>query len=170
MTDLVPTRPDALAPLREALLAAAHADADRVTGDADDEARRIEDEAAERAAGLLAEARRRGEADGAERLAAARAAARRDARTVVLRAQRTAYDALRESAVEEVARRLTRPEEQARQRALVVDVLGPDAELVVGDDGDARGTAPDGRVLDTSAERLVDLALTDLDVDGLWAP
>ncbi len=168
MTDLTHVPADALAPLRRALLDGARADAERVRDEAEREAARAEEEAARRAAGILDEARRRGEADGAERLAAARASARRDARAVVLRAQRAAYDGLRRAAVEAVERDLARDEEQARLRSLVVDLLGPDADLEVGADGDLRGTAPDGRVVDASAERLVDLALADVDLEGLW--
>ena len=52
-------------------------------------------------------------------------------RAEVLRAQRAAYDGLHRAAVEAVERDLTRDEELARLRSLVVDLLGPDADLVL---------------------------------------
>jgi vacuolar-type H+-ATPase subunit H len=170
VTDLDAVRADALAPLREALLDAARADAARALEEAERDADRTVAEARERASATLEDARRRGRADGASRLATARAATRRDARAVVLRAQRAAYEGLRAAAVDAVSQDLSGDEGRNRVRSLVEGTLGPDAELVDGPDGELHGRAPDGRVVDVSAARLVDLALARLDVEGLWSP
>jgi vacuolar-type H+-ATPase subunit E/Vma4 len=171
VTDPTETQQAALAPLRQALLDAARSDAQRVRDEAERDAAGVVGEAARRAAEMGEEARRRGVADGEERLARSRAAARREARAVVLRAQRCAYDGLRAAAAEAVAD-LLRPEgERARLRAVLVDALGGgEASVEESPDGGLRATAPDGRSVDASAQRLVDVALADLDVEGLWAP
>ncbi len=169
MTDPARVR-SALAPVQEALLEAARADAERVRLDAERDAARVEAEAARRAAELREESRRRGGADGAERLARARAVARREARALVLRAQRAAYDGLRAAATAAVAEDLHDDRDLDRLRAAVVGALGPGATVAPAPAGGLSATTPDGRRVDASAERLVDIALADLDVEGLWAP
>jgi signal transduction histidine kinase len=165
-----PATPDALAPLRRALLGAAHDDAAALRADAEADAERAAAEAAQRAAAVHAEARRRGAADGADRVTAERAAARREARAVLLRAQQAAYDRVREAAVLAVAEELSDPVARGRLQSLVLDALGPDARLTDAPGGGLVGEAPDGRRVDGSAGQLVDLAMADLDVEGLWAP
>ncbi len=167
---MAPAQRAALEPLTRTLLDAAHADADARRAQAEEQGGRVEGEAAEQAAAILEEARRRGVTDGEERVAVQRSSARREARTVLLRAQQAAYDRVRDAAVAAVAEVLSHPAERGRLEALVVDALGPDARLEEAPRGGLLGVAPDGRRVDASVTRLVDLAMAQLDVEGLWAP
>ena len=170
MTVTAPAQRAALEPLVRTLLDAAHAEADARRAEAEEHGARVEGEAAEQAAAILDEARRRGVTDGEEQVAVQRSAARRQARTVLLRAQQVAYDRVHDAAVAAVAEALSHPAERGRLRALVVDALGPDTRLDEAPGGGLLGVAPDGRRVDASATRLVDLVMADLDVEGLWVP
>ncbi len=144
-------------PRRCARAAAARAEADQA-------------EAEHRAADIRQESRARGAADGAQRVEAQRAATRREARAVVLHAQRQAYERLRSAAVAVVADDLARPAVRQRLHEVVGESLGPDARVEDAAGGGLDGSSADGRRVDASAARLVDLALAGIDLDGLWAP
>ncbi len=92
-------------------------------------ARQTIDEARKQAAALLADARSQGETEGAALLAVDRARARRTARSVVLTAQRAAYDELRRQACDAVQRLLDDPARQARLAAVLRSKLGEDAVI-----------------------------------------
>jgi vacuolar-type H+-ATPase subunit E/Vma4 len=158
----------ALAPLRRTLLTHAEAEARARAGSAEAEGRELLEAARRQRDSLLQEARTRGEADGALRLSAERARVQRGARRVVLAAQRSAYDDLRRQAVNAVRELFEEPAERARLTAVLRRRLG--AEAVVGDHpaGGLVGEARDGRVVDASVDALVDLALTNLDLESLW--
>jgi vacuolar-type H+-ATPase subunit H len=170
VSDLTALQQEALGPLRRVLLATAAEEAAGRRAEAEEAGRRVEEEAATRATRILEEARRRGAADGADRVRSERAAARREAREVVQRARQSAYHGLREAAVDAVAEVLAHDPARARLRALVLAELGDDARLTQAPGGGVVGETPDGRRVDASAERLVDLALDRLDLEGLWTP
>jgi flagellar biosynthesis/type III secretory pathway protein FliH len=169
VSDLTRTQQEALAPVRRALLDAARDEAETRRAAAEEDARAVRAEADERAAGVLAEARRRGEADGADRVRSERAAARREARAVVQRARQESYDRVREAAVGAVGELLDHAAARDRLRALVVEELGEDARFTEAPGGGVVGEAPDGRRVDASATRLVDLAMDRVDLEGLWS-
>lgn len=159
-----PTFTEALAPVREALLARAHADADRVRGSA-------EASVAEAMAMAQAEAdeiRARAHDEAFEQARSLRAAeeahGRRKAREVVLAAQRAAYDGLVDRARREVRALLDDP--------AVIDVLsatareqeGADAEVMRTEGGVAvLGKGPHGgRRVEFSLDALADQAIAEL--------
>ena len=115
--------------MRAALLARANADADRIRAAAEQDGQETIDAARKQAAALLADARSQGETEGAALLAVDRARARRTARSVVLTAQRAAYDELRRQACDAVRRLLDDPARQARLAAVVRSKLGEDAVI-----------------------------------------
>ncbi len=173
MTDraeLTRAQADALAPLRRSLLEAARSRADSRVAVAEEEARRTESEADLRAAAILEEARDRGVADGEHRVRAERAAARREAGAVVQRARRTAYQRLRTAAVEAVGGRVRRGDTRDRLEHLVRTELGEGARVTDAPGGGVVGEAADGRRVDASAARLVDLAMDHVDLEGWCAP
>jgi vacuolar-type H+-ATPase subunit H len=97
MTALDAAAVTSLGPVREALLAQAHHGADAELSTARHEADALVADAEREARGVVARAREEGDADAAVALAGEQARARRRARAVVLAAQRSAYDTLRES-------------------------------------------------------------------------
>jgi hypothetical protein len=137
----------ALEPVRRALLDRARADAAATRATAEARAEAVLTRARAEAERLVAEARAQGEADGAIVLATTRARARRQARSVVLAAQRSAYEELRRQARAE-ARRL------------------------VGDGDRTSGTAGEGRRIVWSTDTLADEAVDGLgaELEKLWAP
>ena len=169
MTDLTRVQQEALEPVRRALLDAARDEAAARLAAAEEDARRVESEAADRAAGILAEARRRGAADGADLVRSEQAAARREAGAVVQQARQAAYDRVRKGAVEAVGEVVARGIARERLRALVRDELGEDARLTDAPDGGVVGETSDGRRVEASAARLVDLVLARSDLEGWWA-
>ncbi len=164
----------ALAPLRDALLRRAEADARRTLAAARREATEVVD-AAEWEAGELADrARARGAAEAEEVLAVEQAAARRAARSAELAARTAAYDRLRAEVVTEV-RRLARgpgyPPLRDRLAAAARRLLGDDAEITEAPGGGVYGRTAGGRVdfsLDAFAEQAV--AALGAELDGLWSP
>ncbi|HEY7223095.1 MAG TPA: hypothetical protein VH561_05705 [Micromonosporaceae bacterium] len=88
----------ALAPVREALLAAARHDAEQTLTRANETAARLLAQAQAQADQIRTGARARGAADSAEHVAAQRSRAGRQARAMVLAAQREEYEALRSAA------------------------------------------------------------------------
>ncbi len=153
MTALALAAPDALSPVRDALLARARADAAAEVARAEEEAQATVQEAGRRADAVRQEARARGESDAHAVLVAMRARSRREARSVVLGAQSEVAVALRDRvhaglqdlrldpAFAEMERRL---ESQARA------LLGPDARLT---------KDPSGGFLAESAGRRAELTL-----------
>ncbi len=155
------TEHTALAPVCEALLAAARAGADRVTGQAEADASAMLAAASAQAAQILAAARTGGTADAAAAMAAEQARARRQARAAVLRARREAYERLRTQARAAVAELVHQPG-YARLRARLATVaraaLGPEADVRDADGGGVIGTVP-GRRVDLSLARFADRAV-----------
>lgn len=161
---------DPLAPLEEALLARARAEADAILAAAWEEAARVRSEAQEEAAEIADDARARGEEDARAVLAFERSHARRVARDVVLQAQRDAHESLRRAAVDAVRARLADPRAAAALAELVRSRLGPGGTVAAHPRGGVVGTAPDGRTVDASVPALVATVLADLDLEQLWSP
>jgi hypothetical protein len=156
----------ALAPVREALLAAAHADADQVRAEASERAARVLVAARREADRILTEARREGEDAVAAVLAAEQARARRQARATVLAQRREAYAQLgarARVAVEALARE---PAIACGLEAAVRRALGEGARIREADGGGVVGEV-EGRRLDCSlagfAERAVSALLDELE-------
>ncbi len=173
MTDrdqLTRAQEDALTPLRRSLLDAARTRADTRVAVAEEEARRTESEADLRAATILEETRDRGVADGEHRVRAERAAARREAGAVVQQARRTAYERLRVASVEAVGDLVRRGDARDRLERLVRARLGESARVTDAPGGGVVGEAEDGRRVDASAARLVDLAMDHVDLEGWCVP
>jgi len=175
MTRPLPTqlRP-ALVPVRESLLARAHADADAVMAQADADAETIVSEARGRAAALVAEARAAGERDAAVLAARDRARTRREARASVLHAQARVYEELRRRSLAAVRALRDDPvyprlRESLRDRAR--SRLGLDAVLHDHPDGGIVAEVP-GRRLVATLDALTDDALDGLggEVRRLWEP
>ena len=163
-----------LQPVKQALLATARADAERLLADADAEATASVSRAEAEADRIRTAARAQGAADAEAVLVAERARARRRARAQVLGAQREAYDDLRVR----VARAL--PELRASAgyaawqdavRRQVQEMLGEGAVLAEHPDGGVVGEAP-GRRVAVTLTALADEAVDALgaDVEGLWSP
>ncbi len=122
---------EALAPVRQALLARAHQEAEELLAAARAAADHEVAQARQEAEDLRARARAEGEADAASVLVAARTRAERQARGVVLGARREVFEQL----LGEVTTRVRElrvdpdyPELLARLRARATAVLGPGAE------------------------------------------
>ena len=165
---------DPLLPVREALLACARADAERLLAEVDAEGDAIIARAQAEADAIRAEARAQGEADAAAVLVAERARGRRQARAVVLAAQRESYAGLRTRVVEQVATLRGDPWYAAwcdGMREEVRSALGPDAVVSEHPEGGVLGEASGRRVAFTLvvlAERALDALGPD--VEGLWTP
>jgi len=164
-----------LAPLREALIAAAHRDAESVRAEA---AAAVEAElAAARAdAGVLVERARAEALERAELEARSREAAqRREAQGRVLRARREAYEALRDEAVAAVLRLRDDPGYEAlldRLEAGARERLGADSTVQRDPPGVGGVIAHDGqRLIDATLPALAERALEALGsgVEELWA-
>ena len=168
MTDLAQRQSQALEPLRGALLARARAEADGLRAAAQADGERTVARGRGEAEALLADARMRGEAEGAELLAAEQTAARRSARAALLGAQRAAYEDLRSKAAQGVRSLLREPENRRLLAEALRHALGDVASVSDTEDGGLFAQAPDGRSIDASIGTLVDGALADLDLEGLW--
>lgn len=170
MTELIPRQQQALAPLIDALLARAHAEADQLRAAAEAVGRQSLAEARDDVAALLAMARARGEADGAARLAAEQARSRGATRTRLLEAQQAIYEQLRHNAGQTVRELLQAPGNRRRLADALVHRLGGRATVSDTDDGGLLAQTPDGRSVDASIVALVDGALADLDLEQVWTP
>jgi vacuolar-type H+-ATPase subunit E/Vma4 len=155
----------ALAPVREALLASAHADAERQLATAEGLANQLVARAQEDARLRVEEARRQGAADAADAARLAAAHTRREARGIVLGAQRAAYEQLLEACREGVRSLLSEPDWPRLQaamgdvaRASVGEgaVLTKTADGVVASSGSRRVELTLGSLAPTIADRLVD--------------
>ncbi len=163
----------ALAPVRSAVLDAAHAESERVLTAAEDDARSLIADAEARASALVDLARKEGDADAAVALATERSRARRRARGVVLKAQGDAHAAL-VAAARSAVTRLADDDEWPAMREVLLDrlhdALGPDAEVV---DMDGGITGRSGAVeLDLSLAQLADSALGAMGarIEEVWQP
>lgn len=160
----------ALQPLRDALVAEANAAADTVRTAAEDEGGRGIADAQQRADAVRSDARLQGEQDAAVLLSAERAKSRRAARTIVLAAQRAAYDDLRAQARSAIQQLLADPAVRGRLEAQACTQLGADVTVRELPGGGFVAETPDGRTVDASVSALVDGALAGVDLEALWAP
>lgn len=170
MTSLAQRTDAALGPLRAVLLAAARAESDAVQASCTAECLELAESARRQADAVLKEARARGTEDGALRLATDRARIQREARQVLLAAQRTAYDDLRQSAKTAIRELMQDPVERARLAEALRLRLGSGVVIHEHADGGLVGESTDGRVVDASVETLVDAALSNVDLQSLWSP
>lgn len=148
----------ALAPVRAALLAAAHRDADDLRARAAAAAAATVAAAAAEAERVGLQAREQGAADAAAGLAAERARARREAHSRVLRARYEAYEELCAAARLAVGALRDEPGYPELRRHLVEAarrLLGPDAVLEEATGGGIVGYAA-GRRVDYSLARFAD--------------
>lgn len=165
---------DPLLPVRRALVAAAHEDAERLLADAEAQSREIVVRAQEEGDAIRAEARAQGEADAASALVTERARARRRARAVLLSAEAESCAVLRARALETALDLRADPAygpwlERMRVRARAT--LGEDSVVTELPQGGVRGTAP-GRRVEYSLAGLAERAVDGLGIEteGLWAP
>jgi len=161
---------ESLEPLQQALLRRANATAEDTRAEAQRQASAAIDRARQDAAATLSRARTDGEADAAQRRAEDEGRARRTARGIVLAAQRAVYDELRTQARAAAGELLADPDQHRRLVTLLRTLLGPGAVVRDHPMGGVIGEAPDGRRIDASVDMLVERALTDLDLEPLWAP
>lgn len=164
----------ALAPLREALLRRAEADAGRTLAQARRAAAEIVGAAELQAAESAEQARARGAAEAAEVLAAERARTRRAVRSAELAARAAAYERLRAevvAAVRGVRTERDYPRLRERLAAEARRLLGQDAEITDAPNGGVYGRVAGARVdrtLDAVAERAV--SALGPEFDGMWGP
>jgi vacuolar-type H+-ATPase subunit E/Vma4 len=164
MTATDPEIVAALAPVREALLAAARSDAERTIARAAAAAEQTVAAAGTAAARIREEARAQGVASGTAAASGERRRARRAARAGVLRAERDGYQRLRRAARRAVAQLPREPDYPVLRRRLAASItraLGPDAELRDGIDGGVIGLVP-GRRVDYSLGRFADRAVDEV--------
>jgi vacuolar-type H+-ATPase subunit E/Vma4 len=164
--------PAALAPVREALLAAARADAAGIRAGAEERATQVVAAARKEADELREAARAQGAEDGTAALAAARTRARRLARAAVLRARSEAYEALRaggRGAVVALTTDADYPRLRERLAAAARTAAGPESRVREADGGGVVAEAP-GRRVDYSlagfADRAVDTLAAELEEDA----
>jgi vacuolar-type H+-ATPase subunit E/Vma4 len=152
---------DALAPVHAAVLQAARDDANHTAAQAKAAADDTLGAAQSQADQVRAQARAQGAADAQVYLAAERIRARREARTIVLQAQREAYEDLHRAAREAVAGLRTDPDFPLLRQRLVDAVrrrLGDEATIHDDAGGGVVGEVA-GRRLDYSLARLADQAV-----------
>ncbi|MEV0283576.1 hypothetical protein AB0H36_05580 [Kribbella sp. NPDC050820] len=170
---LPPIADHALDPVRDALRAAARADAAAVLRGAEDRrdamlasARRTGDE-------LVADARLEGEAEATAVLTARMANSRRDARRTVLAAQRELYVELRRRCRVAAVALVGSPDYERVRKSLVAhaeELLGPEATVTDSPDGGVLASAGSRRLdlsLPAMAERVVDRS--GAEVAALWS-
>jgi vacuolar-type H+-ATPase subunit E/Vma4 len=168
VTELVQEQRLALAPLRRALLADAHAEAYRMRRRAQDAGRQAVAAAEQEVAAMLAAARAQGEEDGAAQRRADEARARSVARAGLLADRRAVYEELGSRARAAVRDLLADPVNRDRLADALRRGLGGRAVVSDTGDGGLLARAPDGRVVDASVGELVDRALAVLDLEQLW--
>ena len=164
----VATREAALEPLRVALLTRAGNDADAMRASAEDDGRKAFATAQERSRQMLANARAEGEAQVALLAADERSRARRKARGIVLAAQRQAYEGLCSQVGDAIRRLLADSGWQDRLSVVLRQQLGAEATIHQQAGGGVVGQSADGRSIDASIDTLVDLAVSHLQLEGLW--
>jgi vacuolar-type H+-ATPase subunit E/Vma4 len=173
MTALAVLAPDALGPVRAALIARARAVATAEVSGAEEEARAILQDADRRADAVREEARVRGEADAQAVLVATRARARREARSVVLAAQSEVAVALR-ARVHAGLRALRDDPDYAeienRLESQARGLLGPEARLTPDPSGGFLAEAG-GRQVELTLAAVADQVLERLgpELQSLWS-
>lgn len=150
---VVAAETDALAPVREALLALARRDAQSVIAEADADVAATLADAARQVEEIRSAARSEAAVDAAALLAVERARANREARALELRARRVAYDELVRCAHEAVRGLSDDTGLQDRLAVLARGELGPTATVHAN---------PDGGVVAHAGERRVSYPLTAL--------
>jgi len=162
-------------PLRQAVLALARADAERIAAEAETRAGSMLAEAGAHADELVARARVQAEAAADAEAASERSRARSEARTLVLGARRAVYDELRREAHAGALALRGDPDYPAlldRLAAAAREALGEEAEVVLDPPG-LGGVAAraGGRRVDLTLPTLVDRCLNDLgsELAELWA-
>ncbi|MDR3647863.1 MAG: hypothetical protein P4L20_02130 [Acidimicrobiales bacterium] len=165
----------ALEPVSEALVEKARLGAEQQLADASEDVRVELSRAHAEARRLLAEARAQG-ASAAESVASLQLVeARRDAREMVLRARRRAYEALRHDAIGALERRAKTTEGRMlidQLSALVEECLGGDAPIDRAEHGALVVEARSGnRRVAIGPTMLIDHVLLSMaeQVEGLWA-
>jgi vacuolar-type H+-ATPase subunit E/Vma4 len=119
---------------------------------------------------MLADARAQGEAQVALLAAEERSRARRKARGIVLAAQRQTYEELCRQVGEAIGQLLTDPEWQDRLNVVLRQQLGAETTIDQHGGGGVVAQSADGRRIDASIDTLVDLAVSHLQLEGLWKP
>ena len=164
----------ALAPVRAHLLNGARTEASRILAEAHAQADSILPQARRGAADTVDRARARGEADAAPAAAAEHSRGRDQARSIVLGAQREAYQDLRAQVIAAASGLRTEPGFQRLLSALVTmatRAAGPDAAVTASPDGGVVARSC-GVVVDCTLPRLAALAVDELgdQVRELWTP
>jgi len=163
-----------LDPVREALLAQAEAEAERVMGRAEERAAAQVAQAEEQKAAFVRRARAEGEAAAELEAASELTHARRKARTLVFEAQRAVYDDVQREARAAAERLRSEPRYEElleRLAALAREELGSEAELELDPpDGGVIGRV-DNRRVDHTLPALVERCLTEhaAELERLWA-
>ncbi|MGW5342964.1 hypothetical protein [Streptomyces sp. NPDC004050] len=160
-----------LLPVRDALLRAAHADADAVLARAAQEADELVAAAQDEAAAILERAGHQGRAEGTAAAKARRTAARQAARELELAAESEAYADLRARVREAVRRAVADRTAQDRLRRRAHALLGPRAATAAAPGGGLTVVAP-GRRVDLTPDTLSDRALERFgaEAEALWVP
>jgi vacuolar-type H+-ATPase subunit E/Vma4 len=164
----------ALAPVRTHLLCQARAEADRITEEARGTAAAILRQARSAADEVVALAPAQGRADAVLAAAAEQAQGREQARSIVLGAQREAYEDLRAQVLAAVGGLRAEPGYQrlvSRLVTIAVRAAGPGAAVTVPPGGGVVARSG-GVVVDCTLPRLADLAIDELgdQVRELWTP
>ncbi len=164
----------ALAPVRAYLLRGAEAEASRILAEARAQADSIVQQARSGAAETADRARALGEADAAPAAAAERSRGRDQARSIMLGAQREAYQDLRAQVLAAAGGLQTEPGYQgllSRLVTMATRAAGPGAAVTVQPEGGVVARSRD-IVVDCTLRRLADLAVDQLgdQVRELWTP
>ena len=164
----------ALAPVREYLLHAARAEADRIIGQARGQADQTLRQARRDAEQAVRRAREGGEAQAAPAAAAEHAHGREQARSIALGAQRQACEDLRAQVLAAVGRLRDEPGYErlvAGLSTLAASAAGPGATVTEHRGGGVVARS-DRAVVDCSLPRLASLAVDALgdEVSELWTP
>lgn len=163
----------ALSPVREALMAAAHADARQAVQAAEHDAAAALAEARARAEDEVRAARRDGEAQAATALAGELGRARRHARSLVLAAQRATWEELRRAVCAAALALQEDPDWPSLREALrqwALEQLGPGAQVSEVPGGVVAELGPRRVELNLASLALARLDARGPDVAGLWSP
>jgi vacuolar-type H+-ATPase subunit E/Vma4 len=164
----------ALGPVRACLLRGAEAEASRILEEARAQADCLVRQARSGAAAMAGQARARGEADAAQAAAAERSRGRDQARSIVLGAQREAYQDLRARVLAAAGGLRTEPGYQellSRLVSMATRAAGPGAAATLRPEGGVVARSGDV-VVDCTLPRLASLAVDRLgdQVRELWTP
>lgn len=167
------TVPDALRPVRDALIGRARANAAAEVARAEEEARAILEEAGRRADAVRRQARARGEADAHAEEVARRASARREARSLVLAAQSAVAATLHDrvhAGLQDLRDDPSFPEIGRRLEAQARLLLGPDVRLTPDPSGGFLAECS-GRRMELTLDAVADRMLERLgpELQSLWS-